>query len=167
MTKKRIAFIATKGTLDWAYPPFVLASAAIAMGWEVGIFFTFYGLQLLLKDFDGKISPLGNPAMPMKIPFGPESFRSIDWPVPNLVKILPGFEQMATSMMKKTFEQKGVSSIQELRTFCVEGGANLIACQMSMDVFGYKKEEFIPECSFGGAAAFLEFAAEADVQLFI
>lgn len=164
---KRLALIASKGTLDWAHPPFILSSAASAMGWEVGVFFTFYGLQLLLKDYDAKISPLGNPAIPMKMPFGPAAFQSINWPIPNLAMILPGFDQLTTSLMKKTFKQKGVPTIEELRSICIEGGVTLIACQMTMDVFGFKKEDFIPECSFGGAAAFLEFAADSDVQLFV
>ena len=103
---KRLALIASKGTLDWAYPPFILASAASSMDWEVGIFFTFYGLPLLLKECDAHVSPLGNPAMPMKMPFGPEAFQSINWPIPNLMMALPGFEYVATSLMKKTFQKK-------------------------------------------------------------
>ncbi|MDP3216370.1 MAG: DsrE/DsrF/DrsH-like family protein, partial [Deltaproteobacteria bacterium] len=67
-----LAIIATKGTLDWAYPPFILASTASALGWDVSIFFTFYGLELLKKDLHLEISPLGNPSMPMKMPFGPQ-----------------------------------------------------------------------------------------------
>ena len=71
-----MTIIATKGTLDWAYPPFILASTAAALGWNVSIFFTFYGLQLLRKDISGlQISPLGNPGMPMKMPFGPDWFK--------------------------------------------------------------------------------------------
>jgi len=62
-----LAIIATKGTLDWAYPPFILASTASALGWEVSVFFTFYGLELLKKDLHLEISPLGNPSMPMKM----------------------------------------------------------------------------------------------------
>src|SRR5512140_994125 len=82
-----MTIIATKGTLDWAYPPFILSSTAAALGWDVSIFFTFYGLQLLKKDIsDLKISPLGNPGMPMKMPFGPKAFRGINWNIPNLVQ---------------------------------------------------------------------------------
>ena len=73
-----MTIIATKGTLDWAYPPFILASTAAALGWDVSIFFTFYGLELLKKDLRKlKVSPLGNPAMPMKMPMGPAWFKSI------------------------------------------------------------------------------------------
>ena len=80
-----MAIIATKGTLDWAYPPFILASTGSALGWDVSIFFTFYGLLLLKKDIDAEVSPLGNPAMPMKMPFGPKWFQNFVWPMPNLL----------------------------------------------------------------------------------
>lgn len=164
---KRLALIASKGTLDWAYPPLILASAAAAMGWEAAIFHTFYGLPLLLKDIEPTVTPLGNPAMPMKMPFGPEGFQSINWPIPTVMQGLPGFNALATSLMKQTFKNKGVASIPELRAICVESGVNMIACQMTMDVFGFKKDDFIPECTVAGAATFLEYAADADVQLFV
>lgn len=153
---KKLALIASKGTLDWAYPPFILASTAAALDYEVSIFFTFYGLTLLKKDIsDLKVSPLGNPAMPM--PF----------PMPNLVQALPGMESMATMLMKQKIADKGVASIQELRDICLESGVKLIACQMTMDLFDFKREEFIAGIEIGGAATFFEFAGEADVSLFI
>jgi peroxiredoxin family protein len=165
---KRLALIASKGTLDWAYPPFILSTAAAAMGWEVGIFFTFYGLTLLKPELTAAVSPLGNPAMPMKMPFGPENFQNISWPMPNLLMAnVPGFESLATNLMKQTFKNKGVASIEELRDMAVEMDVRLIGCQMTMDVFGFKKEEFILQAEIGGAATFLEYAADADVQLFI
>lgn len=165
---KRLALIASKGTLDWAYPPFILSTAAAAMGWEVGIFFTFYGLTLLKPELTAAVSPLGNPAMPMKMPFGPENFQNISWPMPNLLMAnVPGFESLATNLMKQTFKKKGVASIEELRDMAVELDVRLIGCQMTMDVFGFKREDFIPQAEIGGAATFLEYAADADVQLFI
>lgn len=164
---RRLALIASKGTLDWAYPPLILASTAAAMGWESGIFFTFYGLPLLLKKLDARVTPLGNPAMPMKMPFGPGGFQAINWPIPTFAMAVPGFNSIATTLMEQTFKKKGVTSISELRELCVENGVNLIACQMTMDVFGFKKTDFIPECTVGGAATFLEYAADADVQLFV
>ena len=165
---KRLALIASQGTLDWAYPPFILASGAAAMDWEVAIFFTFYGLPLLKKDIEAKVSPLGNPAMPMKMPFGPESFQNINWPMPNLLMSnVPGFEGMATSLMKKTFKNKGVASVRELRDMCVDLEVKFIGCQMTMDVFGFKKEDFIEEAEIGGAATFLEYASTANVSLFV
>jgi peroxiredoxin family protein len=165
-----MTIIATKGTLDWAYPPFILASTAAALGWDVSIFFTFYGLELLKKDVQGlQVSPLGNPAMPMKMPMGPDWFRSIRWNIPNaLQSLIPGYEAFATTMMKKTIKNTGVAEIAELRSLCIEAGVNLIACQMTVDLFGYKHEEFIPEVKeFCGAATFLPMAKDADVSLFI
>ena len=165
---KRMALITSQGTLDWAYPPFILASTAVAMEMEVAVFFTFYGLTLLKKKIVAKVASQANPAMPMKMPFGPKSFQNIEWPMPNvLMGNVPGFETMATSMMKETFKNKGVASIEELREICVESGVRMIGCQMTMDVFGFSKEDFIDGVELGGAATFLEFAAESDIQLFI
>ena len=153
---KKLALIASKGTLDWAYPPFILASTAAALDYEVQIFFTFYGLTLLQKDLgDLKVSPLGNPAMPMPVP------------MPNLVQMLPGMEGMATMMMKQKIKDKGVASIEELRNLCLEAEVKLIACQMTVDLFDFKREDFIDGIEFGGAATFFEFAGESDVNLFV
>ena len=165
---KRMALIASKGTLDWAYPPFILASTAAAMEMEVAVFFTFYGLTLLKKDIEAKVAPHTNPAMPMKMPFGPQGFQNFEWPMPNLLMgNIPGFETVATSLMKKTFKNKGVATIEELRAICIESDVKLIGCQMTMDVFGFSKDDFVDGVDIGGAATFLEFASEADIQLFI
>jgi len=165
---KRMALIASKGTLDWAYPPFILASTAIAMEMEVAVFFTFYGLTLLKKKITAKVAPQTNPAMPMKMPFGPKGFQEVEWPMPNmLMGNMPGFETMATSLMKETFKKKGVATIEELREICLESGAKLIGCQMTMDVFGFSQVDFVEGVDIGGAATFLEFAADSDIQLFI
>ena len=138
------------------------------MGWEVGIFFTFYGLPLLKKDLKASVSPLGNPSMPMKMPFGSEKFQNFNWPIPNVITSnIPGFESVATSLMKKTFKNKGVATIEELRETAIDLDVKLIACQMTMDVFGFKKEDFIDEAEVAGAAAYLEFAQGSDVNLFI
>ena len=165
---KKMALIASKGTLDWAYPPFILASTAAAMEMEVAVFFTFYGLTLLKKDIKAKVAPATNPAMPMKMPFGPKGFQGFEWPMPNiLMGNVPGFETMATSLMKQTFKNKGVATIEELRDICIESDVKLIGCQMTMDVFGFEKDDFVDGVDVGGAATFLEFAAESDIQLFI
>ena len=164
-----MAIIATKGTLDWAYPPFILASTASALGWDTTIFFTFYGLLLLKKEIPAEVSALGNPAMPMKMPFGPRWFQDMKWPIPNLLMAgVPGFEKLATGLMKKTFRNKGVASIEELRSLCIEADVRLIACQMTVDVFGFDAGEFIPEVKdFVGATSFLPIARKSDVALFI
>jgi len=165
-----MTIIATKGTLDWAYPPFILASTAAALGWNVAVFFTFYGLELLKKDLGAlHVTPVGNPAMPMKMPFGPGWFRSIRWNIPNALQgIIPGFEAFATTMMKQTIRNKGVAPIAELRQACIEADVKLIGCQMTVDLFGYARDDFIPEVSeYVGAATFLPMAKDADVSLFI
>ena len=165
-----MTIIATKGTLDWAYPPFILSSTAAALGWNVSIFFTFYGLQLLKKDIsDLKISPLGNPGMPMKMPFGPDWFKGINWNIPNLVQAgVPGFESFATTLMQQTIKNNGVASIAELRSLCLEAGVNMLGCQMTVDLFGFTHDDFIPEVKeYCGAATFLPMAQEADVTLFV
>ena len=165
-----MTIIATKGTLDWAYPPFILASTAAALGWNVSIFFTFYGLQLLRKDLSHlRVSPLGNPGMPMKMPFGPDWFRGINWNIPNLVQAgVPGFESLATALMQQTIRNNGVAEIAELRGLSLEAGVNMIGCQMTVDLFGFKHGDFIPEVKeYCGAATFLPMAQEADVSLYM
>ena len=168
-TPGSMTIIATKGTLDWAYPPFILASTAAALGWEVEVFFTFYGLLLLKKDLQAEVSPLGNPAMPMKMPFGPKWFQDINWPMPNLLMAgVPGFEKVATGLMKKTFKNKGVATVEELRELCIEAEVKMFACQMTVDVFGFEHSDFIDEVSdYVGATYFLPVAAASDVCLFI
>ena len=164
-----LALIVTKGTLDWAYPPLILASTASALGWDVDVFFTFYGLELLKKELRLEISPLGNPSMPMKMPFGPQWFQGINWNIPNaIVAGVPGFEKLATGLMKQTVKNRGVASIAELREACIEGGVNLVACQMTVDLFGFTRDDFIPEVKdWIGAASFLPVAQKSDVCLFI
>ena len=153
---KKMALIATKGTLDMAYPPFILASTAAALGYEVQIFFTFYGLTLLRKDLsDVKISPLANPAMPMPVP------------MPVFVQMLPGMEAMATMMMKDKMKKKGVASLTELRSLCLEADVKFVACQMTVDLFEFEKSDFIDGIEYGGAATFMEFAGDTDICLFI
>jgi peroxiredoxin family protein len=165
----RMSIIATKGTLDWAYPPFILGSTAAALGWDVEIFFTFYGLTLLKKNIDAQVSPLGNPAMPMKMPMGPKWFREISWNIPNVVQAaIPGYESIATSLMKQTIKNVGVAEISELRDLCLEAGVKMVACNMTVELFGFDKSEFIPEVTdYIGAASFLPVAQQSDVCLFI
>jgi len=154
--KKRLALVATKGSLDMAYPPFILASTAVALGFEVSVFFSFYGLLLLKKDLsEVKVSPLGNPAMPMPMP------------MPALAMALPGMEAMATQMMKKKMKNKGIATLEELRSACVESGVQFIACDMTMNMFDLEHEDFIDGVDIGGAATFLDFAGDADISLFV
>ena len=159
MEQKKFAVVATKGTLDWGYPPFILSSTAAALGYDTEVFFTFYGLQLLKKNLDLKVSPLGNPGMPM--PGGMEKW------MPVLVTALPGMEAVMTSMMKKKMASKGVASLEELRELCQEAEVRLIACQMTVDLFDMDPSEFVDGVEYAGAARFFEFAGEADITMYI
>ncbi len=159
MEQKKLAIIATKGTLDWAYPPFILGSTAAALGYEVEIFFTFYGLQLLKKNMDLKVSPLGNPGMPM--PMGMDKW----FPVLGLA--LPGMEAMMTSMMKKKMASKGVASLEELRELCQEAEVRFIACNMTVELFDMDPSDFIDGIELAGAARFFEFAGDADICMYM
>jgi peroxiredoxin family protein len=159
MDEKKLAIIATKGSLDWAYPPFILASTAAALGYETQIFFTFYGLQLLKKKLALEVTPLGNPGMPM--PMGMDKW------FPVLGMALPGMQGMMTSMMKKKMSSKGVASIEELRELCSEADVKLIACQMTVDLFDMDRSEFIDGVEYAGAASFFEFAGDSDICLYI
>ncbi len=150
-------FIASKGTLDWAYPPLILATTAAASGMDASIFFTFYGLNIIHKDYERllKVSPVGNPDMPMPVP------------MPTLLTALPGMGPVATRMMKAKFRSKHVASIRELLESAQDLGVRLIACQMTMDVFGYRPDDFLDGVEFAGAAAFLAEARQAHVTLFV
>ena len=159
MSEKKLAIIATKGTLDWGYPPFILASTAAALGYEVQIFFTFYGLQLLKKKMNVKVSPLGNPGMPM--PMGMDKW------FPVLGTAIPGMESMMTMMMKNKMKSKGVASLEDLRELCIEAEVKIIACQMTVDLFDMSPADFIDGIEYGGAATFFEFAGESDITLFV
>jgi len=154
MTKK-ITLIATKGSLDWAYPPFILSSTAAALGYDSTVFFTFYGLKLLEKNLDLQVSPLGNPGMPIPIP------------VPIMVQTLPGVQSFVTSMMKKKIEDKGVAPLDELRSLCLDAEVKFIACQMTVDLFEIDINTFIDEVTYAGAAAFIESAGHSDISLYI
>jgi peroxiredoxin family protein len=154
---RKAVIIASKGTLDWAYPPFILGSAAAAAGMDSAIFFTFYGLSLLRKDFARriKVAPTGNPAMPMPVPMA------------DLFSGMPGMKNIATSMMKSKFKKKGVVDIGELRDTALEAGVRLIACTMTMEVFGFDEADFIDGVELGGVGAFMSEARRAHVTLFV
>jgi len=157
---QRMSLIVTKGTLDWAYPPFTLATTAAAMGFDVSMFFTFYGLPLLLKDLDLPLSSLGNPAM--KMPIGGRQVG-----LPNALTVLPGMDRTTAAMMKKRMASKGIASIEELRATAVESGVRLIACQMTVDLFDFAMDDMIDGVELGGSATYIEAASQAGINLFI
>jgi peroxiredoxin family protein len=157
---KSMSIIVTKGSLDWAYPPFILGTTAAAMDMNVTMFFTFYGLPLLKKKLNLKFTPLGNPAMEMPMMGGHMA-------MPNILSVLPGVGGAAGKMMKNLMKQKGVASIEDLREAAVESDVRMIGCQMTLDLFEYKPEEMIEGMELGGAATYMEVASKSDINLFI
>ena len=155
-----MSIIVTKGSLDWAYPPFILATTAAAMGLDVTMFFTFYGLPLLKKDLSLQISSLGNPAMKMPM-------MGMHMGMPNIVSAIPGVDAGASAMMKNLIKKKGVASIPELRELAVEDDVRMIACQMTLDLFEYSRDDLIEGVEIGGAATYIEVATQSHINLFI
>jgi len=157
---KSMSIIVTKGALDQAYPPFILATTAAAMGLDVTMFFTFYGLGLLKKNMNLKVTTLGNAAMEMPMMGGHMA-------MPNVLAALPGAGALTTSMMKNLIKKNGVASIEELRDLAVEAEVKIIACQMTLDLFDYKPSDLIDGPVLGGAATYIEVATKSDINLFI
>jgi len=154
---RRAAIIASKGTLDWAYPPLILATTAAASGMDTSVFFTFYGLNIIHKEFARKlkVDPVGNPAMPMPMP------------IPDIVSSLPGMVPLASKLMRARFARHNVATIGDLLEAAREVGVRLTACQMTMEVFGYGEDDFVDGVQFGGAASFMSEARRSHVTLFI
>ncbi|MFB6131401.1 MAG: DsrE/DsrF/DrsH-like family protein [Salinigranum sp.] len=150
---KSMTIIATKGTLDMAYPPLILASTAAAFGWDVVVFHTFWALDILheRKSKNLKLSAVGNPSMPM----------------PNALAALPFMDSVATKMMQRRIEENGTASIGELIDVSLESGVDLQACQMTMELMDYDDDFFDGVTTGVGAATALQHMADADVQLMI
>lgn len=152
--EKSMSIIVTKGDLDEAYPALILGSTAASFGWEVNIFFTFYGLDVVHKEENENllVSPLGNP------------FHSI----PNIISVLPGVEHLTTWFMKRKMDKNGVASVEELIDLSLEAGVNFQACQMTMELFGYEDKDLIEGVTSGvGAASALNDMSDTDMQLLI
>jgi len=150
----KMVIIATKGTLDMAYPPLILASTAAAFGYEVTVFHTFWGLEILHEENSKnlKLSSVGNPNMP----------------VPNLVAALPGMDRMTTRMMRNKIADNDVASVQELIEVSLQSGVDLQACQMTIDLLGYDEADFYDGVTTGvGAASAFQEMQEADIQLLV
>lgn len=152
---RRLAVVASKGTLDQAYPPLILASTAASLGWEAGIYFTFYGLDILHSErfHKLKVASLANPAGPVQLP--------------NLLGAVPGATAAATRVMRKWMEDARMPSVPQFIEMCRELGVRFFACSTTMGVMGVSSQDLIEGCDIAGAAAFLDFAADADVSLFV
>ena len=152
--EKKMVMIATKGTLDMAYPPLILASTAAAFGWDVVVFHTFWGLDILheKRSRNLKLSSVGNPNMP----------------VPNVLAALPGMDRVTTMMMNKKIDDNGTASIEELIDLCIDQGVELQACQMTTELMDYDEDNFYEGVTTDvGAAAALSEMADADIQLLV
>ncbi|MDA8194327.1 MAG: DsrE/DsrF/DrsH-like family protein [Thermaerobacter sp.] len=151
----RLAIVCSKGTLDMAYPPFVLATAAAAMDMESMLFFTFWGLDVINRHKIDllEVSIAGNPGMPT---------------MAKVAGMVPFGSRMVSTMMKGQFAKSNVMTIREFVGNAKEMGVHLVACQMSMDVMGVRRDDLIPEVEdVVGAATFLDFAREAKISLFV
>ncbi|ELZ20724.1 MULTISPECIES: DsrE/DsrF/DrsH-like family protein [Natrinema] len=152
--QKKMTIVATQGTFDMAYPPLILASTAAAFGWDVVVFHTFWGLDILHKEksSDLKLSAVGNPNMPM----------------PNALAALPGMDRMATRMMEKRIDENGTATIEELIELSLDQGVDLQACQMTIELMEYDEDDFYDGVTTGvGAATALQHMAESDIQLLV
>ncbi len=160
---KKLALVASKGGLDEVYPVLIMASAAAALGWDTRVFCTFYGLDIVNQKRNKKlrVSAVGNPASPPPLSKGPE-FR-----VPAIIGVLPGMNWVATKMMKNWMKRSNIPDLEEMMDVCLESGVQFYACATTMGVMNVSQEDVIPEASCLGATAFLDFASEADVALFV
>ncbi len=160
--RKRLALVASKGGLDEVYPVLIMSSTAAALGWEVGVFCTFYGLDIVnaKRNKRLKVSAVGNAASPPPL-------SGVEFRVPNIIGMLPGMNAVATKMMKGWMEKSNIPSFEELMELCLDSGVEFYACATTMGVMNVKQEDIMPGVSCLGATAFLDFAAEADLALFV
>jgi peroxiredoxin family protein len=138
---RKIAFICSKGNLDMVYPALVMGWAALGNGIDVTIFFTFWGMDMINKARVKhlEIPPIANSSMKMNM-MGVPGYIGI----PQIFGIIPGMTAFATAMMKSKMKKLKVPEVDEYLEMMVDAGAKLYACKMSVDMFGLKKEDFIP-----------------------
>lgn len=138
---RKVAFICSKGDLDMAYPALVMGWAALGNGIDVTIFFTFWGLDMIRKSRQEhlQIAPVANTSMKMSM----MGIHADNAGIPNFLGILPGMTAFATKLMKDKMHALGVPPVGEYLQMLVDGGAQLYACKMSVDMMGLKHEDFV------------------------
>ena len=138
---RKIAFICSKGNLDMVYPALVMGWAALGNGIDVTIFFTFWGMDMINKDrvHHLEIPPVANSSMKMNM-MGVPGYIGI----PQIMGVLPGMTPFATALMKKKMKDLGVPTVYEYLEMLSDGGAEMFACKMSVDMFGLSKDDFVP-----------------------
>ena len=153
---RKLAIICSKGTLDMAYPGLVLANAALMEGIDVTMFFTFWGLDLVNKETMShlKCTPLGNPSMHLPNGMG----------IPNVVGMLPGMTDMATSMMRKEIAKLDFPQVDEFLEMIHDAGGKLYGCRMAMDMMHLEKEDLYEGIDdVIGAMDFMEISDGAQI----
>jgi len=130
---KKVSIICAKGALEDVYAAFVMGNGAVMEGIEANLFFTFFGLEAILKKRMDKLHTgvVGNPAM--RLPGGAR--------MPTWLGVIPGMEAMVSSMMKKQMDKLDVPPISEFIELFVAGGGNLYACKLAADMFKVTKED--------------------------
>jgi peroxiredoxin family protein len=149
--RRKLCIISSKGSLDMAYPPLILANAARMSGIECDIFFTFWGLDIITKKKMGKlnVSTVGNPNMH-------------PWfHIPTLMGILPGMSAAASWMMNREIEKLDFPPVPEFVEMVIDAGTNIYGCKMSMDMMKLTKEDLVDGAEVLGAMEFLELSADA------
>ncbi len=138
---RKIAFICSKGTLDMAYPALVMGWAALGNGIDVTIFFTFWGLDMIMKERVDhlELAPVANTSMKMSM----MGLHTGNLGIPNIVGVLPGMTAFATKLMKDKMAALEVPPVREYLQMMTDAGAKLYACKMSVDMMGLKKEDFV------------------------
>ncbi len=150
---RKLALIASKGSLDMAYPPLILANAARMSGIEVEMFFTFWGLDIITKKKMGKlnVATVGNPNMHPW--FG----------IPTLLGALPGMSAAASWMMRGEIKKLDFPPVPEFMKLIIDAGANVYGCKMSMDMMKLTKDDLIEGATVLGAMEFMDITEGAQV----
>lgn len=154
--ERKLCIICSKGSLDMAYPGMVLANAALMEGIDVTMFFTFWGLDMITKDKmnELKVTPMGNPSMAMPNGMG----------IPNMLGVLPGMTDFASSMMKKEIAELDFPAVDEFLTMISDAGAEMYGCQLSMDMMKLTKADLCDEVDdIVGAMEFMEMSEDAQI----
>jgi peroxiredoxin family protein len=148
MATRKISIIASKGSLDMAYPPLILANAARMSGVETNIFFTFWGLDMITKDKLNKLSvaTVGNPSMH-------------PWfHIPTWLGSIPGMSAAASWMMRKEIDKLGFPPVGEFMEMLGDAGARLYGCKMSMDMMKLTKADLVDGAEVLGAMEFMDMS---------
>ena len=158
ISAKKKSIVVFSGDFDKAVAAFVIANGAAAMGNEVTMFFTFWGLNVLRKSEGAAVKKnIIEKMFGFMMPRGAEKLK-----LSNL-----NMGGMGLSMIKGIMKSKNVPTLSEFIGSAKQAGVNLVACTMSMDLMGIKKEELIDGVNFGGVAMYLEKAEAGSVNLFI